>query len=276
LVVSLVAAMWERIMNEHATARHYGRLLGLLSGLFALLQVLISVSSVKSNALTVAGLQSAVNSTVNGTPTDPLNLLGDLVPVLVITYLSAAVAGAIMMGFAWYAGRLTALTIGRREFGGIAGFWTALWFGGAWLALAAGATSVAHADGTISGLFFSTPGPSQLGTELILLLLQNGFAALCGLGLGALAGFIGARGAPISRFTAFRPPLPPTYAPGYASGYASGYTPGYPYPAPPGPAAGWPSGYPPQQWRPPSGGPPAQGAARDTQNPSPHEPVTLG
>jgi hypothetical protein len=264
-------------MSEHAAARHYGRLLGLLSGLFALLQVMISVTAVKSNALTIAGLQHALDSTAGGVPTNPLNLLSDLVPVLVATYLSAAIVGAIMLGFAWYAGRLTALTIGRRAFGGAAGFWVALWSGGVWLALSIVATLVAHADGTLTGILTSTPDGSRLGVELILLLLQNGFAALCGLGLGALAGLIGANGAPISAAAPFRPPQVPAYPPNYFPAYPPGYPTGYaipPNPAPSSPAGsptGWAPNYPPGPWYPPqqgaSGAPPSGAPPGHSQDP---------
>jgi hypothetical protein len=257
-------------MREHATAQHYGRLLGLLSGLFALLQVLVSVSSVKANALTVAGLQYAFDNTAAGVPTNPFNLLADLVPVLLTTYLAAAIAGVVMMGFAWYAGRLTALTIGRRSFGGVAGFWVALWSGGIWLGLSVVATLITHADGTLTGLLTSSPGTSRLGFELTLLLLQNGLAALCGLGLGALAGFIGAKGAPVPAYTAWRLPLPPSYR------YPPPQGPYAPQ-APQGPAAGGPGAYPPDQpgqigqWPAPPGGPPSQ----DTRESRPDNPVPL-
>ncbi len=249
-------------MREHATAQHYGRLLGLLSGLFALLQVLVSVSSVKANALTVAGLQYAFDNTAAGTPTNPLNLLADLVPVLLTTYLAAAIAGAVMMGFAWYAGRLTALTIGRRSFGGVAGFWVALWSGAIWLGLSVVVTLITHADGTLTGILTSSPGTSRLGVELILLLLQNGLAALCGLGLGALAGFVGAKGAPVPAYTAWRLPLPPGYR--YPPSQA-------PY-GPQAPAGGGPDASPTGQWPAPPGGLPSQ----DTREFLPDDPVPLG
>jgi len=258
-------------MREHATAQHYGRLLGLLSGLFALLQVLVSVSSAKANALTMAGLQQAFDNTAAGTPTNPLNLLADLVPVLLITYLAAAIAGAVMMGFAWYAGRLTALTIGRRSFGGVAGFWVALWSGGIWLGLSVVATLITHADGTLTGILTSAPGTSRLGFELILLLVQNGLAALCGLGFGALAGFVGAKGAPTPAYTAWRQPLPPGYRYPLPQGSQGPY-------AAQGPMPRGPSVYPPVQpgqigpWPAPPGGPPSQ----DTRESLPDSPVPLG
>ena len=256
-------------MREHAAARHYGRLLGLLSGLFALLQVLVSVSSAKANALTMAGVQQAFDNTAAGTPTNPLNLLADLVPVLLITYLATVITGAVMMGFAWYAGRLTALTIGRRSFGGAAGFWVALWSGALWLGLSLVATLITHADGTLTGVLTSSPGTSRLAIELILLLVQNGVAALCGLGLGALAGYIGAKGAPVAAYTAWRMPPPPGYRYPLPQGSQGPY-------APQGPAPG-PGAYPPGQpgqvgpWPAPPSGPPSQG----THESRPDSPVPL-
>lgn len=241
-------------MSEHATARHYGRVLGLLSGLFALLQLMISASAAKSNALTIQGLQHSLAVGSGG-----LNLLQDLVPVMVITYLSAALSGAVMVGFAWYAGRLTALTIGRREFGAAAGFWVALWSGTIWLLLSIVVTLLTHADGTLSGIITSSPSGSNLGAELILLLLQNSFAALVGLGLGSLAGAAGSSGAPVPPASAVARPPQPGFAPGH--GYAPAYPAGYPagYPAPLPPATPWPNAYPPGAYPPgyPQGYPPA-------------------
>jgi hypothetical protein len=258
-------------------------LLGFLSGLFALMQLLISASAVKANALTIAGLQQALASGAGG-----LNLLQDLVPVLVVTYLSAAIAGAVMMGFAWYAGRLTALAIGRREYGAAAGFWVALWSGTIWLALSVVVTLLTRADGTISGIFTSTPDGSRLGAQLILLLLQNSFAALCGLGLGALAGAVGASGAPVPPASAAARPIQPGYPGGYAAG-PIGQMPIGKYPPPPGPTTPWPNSYPsgayppgtwPGTWpgtpSPPSPtGPSSTATGPATEEDSPQDPIGL-
>jgi len=226
--------------NEAATARRLGRALGLMSGLFAALQVMVSTSAALTNAITIRGLQRAFDSLTTSAPLTPVNLLADLVPVLVGTYLSAMIAGLIMLGLAWYAGRQTARAIGRRAYGGLAGFWVALWSGAAWLALSLVATLVTHADGTLSGILTSSPGYSRLGTQVIFLLIQNGFAALCGLGLGALAGLIGASAAPVPAH-----PAAPYVPPGYGMPLAPGAMPPVPgYGMPPAPGA-WLGTYPP-------------------------------
>jgi hypothetical protein len=237
-------------MNEPAAARGLGRALGLLSGLFAVLQVMVSVSAATTNAITIRGLQRAFDSLTTNTPLSPFNLLADLVPVLVATYLSAAVAGLIMIGFAWYAGRLTARTLGRRAYGGMAGLWVSLWSGLIWLGLSAIATLLTHADGTLSGILTSSPGTSRLGAQLIFLLLQNGLAALCGLGFGALAGFIGASGAPVPSRPAIAYVLPGygiPAAPGTVYNPLYGVPPGA-MPAPPP----WAAANPPPPTYPPS------------------------
>jgi hypothetical protein len=232
--------------QEAATARRYGRLFGSLSGLFAALQVMVSASAAKENASTIAGLEHAASGLASGIPISPFNLLADLVPVLLITYLSAAVAGMIMLGFAWFAGRTTAMALGRHAAGGTTGLWVALWSGAIWLTVSLVVTLVVHADGTLSGIFTSSPGTSMLGAEVILLLIQNGLAALIGVGLGALAGYIGARSARVpERFAPFKPfhdgqgipPyggqwMPPLPSPPPAPGFA-GAPPWFPTSAPP-------------------------------------------
>lgn len=248
--------------NEPATARYYGRLLGLLSGLIAVWQVLVSVSSALANQPAIAALQHSVVPPYVGTV--PSNL-GGVGTVLIVTYLSAFIGGIAMMGFAWYAGRLTALTLGRRAAGGQAGFWVACWSGGIWLVAALIAAALAHADGTLTGVVASSPGGPLNVAQLILLALENGIAALIGLGLGALAGMIGARSARVSPAAASYPPLPPQYG-AYPAG--PGY-PGYPaYWQPPGPSAyAPPEPYPPppERYGPENGmsGEPT-GAASDT------------
>ena len=232
-------------MNGQATARYYGRLLGMLSGLFALLQVLVSASSALANQRALDALQRSIAPPYLGSiPTD----FDSVVSVLVVTYLSAAIAGTIMMGFAWYAGRITARSIGRRQFGARAGLWVAVWSGLIWLALALVATLLTHADGTLTGVLTSSRGTSKLAAQVILLTLENGLAALIGLGLGALAGLIGARTAPVAP-AAPRLPLSPPYGsylaiPGYPvlPGY---WPPAAPPPRSPSSSVAYP---PPPEW----------------------------
>lgn len=230
-------------MNEQATARYYGRMLGILSGLFALLQVLVSVSAVLANQGAIAALQHSASPPYLGTIPSDLN---GVVIVLVATYGSALLGGLLMIGFAWYAGRLTALSLDRRVAGGTAGFWVALWSGVIWLIVSLVAALLTHADGTVSGVFTSSPGRALSVVQVVLLLVQNGVAALIGLGLGSLAGLIGTRSVRVSPDTQPRFPVvtPPAVYPQQA--YPPGAYPPNPNPSPYPTGAGNPQAqYPP-------------------------------
>jgi hypothetical protein len=194
-------------MSEGAIARYYGRNLGMIAGLFAFLQVLVSVSSARANLLLMRATQDVITNITNNIAQTPLNLLADLVPTLVATYAAMLITGVIMLGFAFYAGRVSAQEIGRHA-GASAGFWVALISGTIWLAVSLLGAVVLRADGTISGILTSGAN-DRLIPQVVWLLVQEAPLALLGLGLGALAGLIGAhtaRIAPRRQFT-------PAYAP---------------------------------------------------------------
>src|SRR5690348_13383962 len=121
-------------MSEGAIARYYGRNLGMIAGLFAFLQVLVSVSSARANILLMRATQDVITNITNNIGQTPLTLLADLVSTLVATYAAMLISGVIMLGFAFYAGRVTAQEVGRHT-GALAGFWVALISGAIWLAI---------------------------------------------------------------------------------------------------------------------------------------------
>jgi hypothetical protein len=194
-------------MSDGAIARYYGRNVGMIAGLFAFLQVLVSVSSARANILLMRATQDVFTNITNNTVQSPFNLLSDLVPTLVATYASMFITGVIMLGFAFYAGHITAQEIGRHT-GALAGFWVALISGAIWLVVSLLGAIVLRADGTISGVLTSG-ADDRVIPQAVWLLIQELPLALLGLGFGALAGLIGAATAKITP----RPPLAPAYAP---------------------------------------------------------------
>jgi hypothetical protein len=194
-------------MSDGAIARYYGRNLGLMAGLFAFLQVLVSISSARANLLLMRATQDVITNITNNIAQTPLNLLADLVPTLVATYAAMLITGVIMLGFAFYAGRITAQEIGRHT-SASAGFWVALISGTIWLATSLLGAIILRADGTISGILTSGAN-DRLVAQVVWLLVQEAPLALLGLGLGALAGLIGAHTAKIAP----RRQAAPAYAP---------------------------------------------------------------
>jgi len=192
-------------MSDRAIARYYGRNVGMIAGLFAFLQVLVSVSSARANLLLMRATQDVITNITNNIVQTPLNLLSDLVPTLVATYTSMIITGVIMLGFAFYAGRITAEEIGRHS-GALSGFWVALISGAIWLVVSLLGAVILRADGTISGVLTSG-ADDRLVPQLVWLLIQELPLALLGLGFGALAGLIGAATAKIT------PRPAPVYAP---------------------------------------------------------------
>jgi hypothetical protein len=211
-------------MSDGAIARYYGRNLGMIAGLFAFLQVLVSVSSARANLLLMHATQDVITNITNNIVQSPLNLLSDLVPTLVATYTAMIITGVIMLGFAFYAGRITAQEISRHR-GALAGFWVALVSGVVWLVVSLLGAIILRADGTISGVLTSGAN-DRLVPQVVWLLIQELPLALLGLGFGALAGLIGAatakiapRPAPGYAPYALNPAIPTRFQPYPAQGY---------------------------------------------------------
>ncbi len=220
-------------MNNRPEARSIGWNLGIVSGLFAALQVLISASTARANISTIESMRWSLARLESGGG-NPIPLIGLLVPVVLMTYGAMIVTGAICLVLCWYAGRLTAYVNGRRGGGAGAGFRVALLSGIIWIAFSIIISLLLHADGTITGVVASTHDGSALPAQLAGLLIQQLIFGAIGLGLGAWAGAIGSNSAPL-------PEAPPTAAPAYALPATYGMYPAYP------PVAGYPTyggGYP--------------------------------
>lgn len=243
-------------MNNRPAALSFGWNLGIISGLFAALQVLISASSARASLAAIESMRWALARVTTGGG-NPVPLIGSLAPVVLVTYGSMIVTGAICLALCWYAGRLTAYVNGNRGGAG-AGFQVALLSGLIWIAFAIIISVLLHADGTITGVLASTRDGSSLGFQLSGLLTQQIIFAAIGLGLGAWAGALGSRSAPL--------PVPssaiaPAFAPHVAYGMYPLYPPavagypaygGYPLPTssyqqlpPPAPMGSVPPSYPP-------------------------------
>ena len=259
-------------MNNRPAARSYGWNLGILSGLFAALQVLISASAARANIFTIESMRWALSRLQTGGG-NPLPLLRPLGAVVLVSYGAMVVTGVASLCLSWYAGRLTAYVHGRRTGGAGAGFRVALLSGLIWMAFTVIISLLLHSDGTITGVVASTSDGSAIAPQLIGVLIQELILAAIGLGLGAWAGYIGSGSAPLAKMPA-TPPMPqpavygypPVYPmyPGYpvygaypgSQGYSGYPVPqqsayGYPYPshpapyAPPQPMGAVPPSYPP-------------------------------
>lgn len=234
-------------------ARNYDDLwLGLTSGMFACLQVLVSVSSAQSNRVSLATFQRALADLSQGGGSDPFLVAGGLVPVVVTTYTAMLAGGLICLALCWIAGRRVALEHRTRVGGGLVGLNVALVSGIVWLVVSLLATYIFRADGSITGVVTSAPGGPRLGAELVGLFVQELLAVLITLGLGAVAGELGAHTVRLPATPMVRRPFVVAYAPPWP---APTY---YPYPPQPGyPPYPPPPGYPPQvPYAPPPGYPP--------------------
>lgn len=254
-------------MNERNAPRAYGLRVGLLSGLFSILQVGLSTAGAHGSEASLRSIQQAFAMIASGGVVDPFILIPALAPMLLVTYLSMAGAGLLTIWFAARAARLAALAQGRRAGGASAGMWTWLVGTGIWLIVSLIAATVTHSDGTLTGVFTGTFSDTHLPQQLILLLIQELIAALICLGFCALAGSLSARHVELVAPEPTPPPMryppmgfpPPGAYPVYpAYPYASYPAPGYMsyggYPQQSGYPGGWasqaPTGgysYPPQQ-----------------------------
>jgi hypothetical protein len=229
-------------MSVRATVRSFALPLGILSGLFALVQVFVSVFAARASGPALRSLHEIfggvslvqiLDGTAPGIISNPLPLVGDLAGTMFITYTAAFVTGCICLGFCWYAGRQTAFVLGHHTAGGRAGFQVMLVSSVIWIAASIGAVLVAGADGTVTGIFTSAFVGGSAATQLIGLLLQELIAVLFGFGIGALAGKLGEWSA---QTVPVRPLAPPAYmlmpAPPYL-GMAPATPNWQPYPPPP-------------------------------------------
>src|SRR6185437_7252978 len=245
-------------MSEQRDApRVYGVRVGLVSGLFSIAQVLLSVAAAHGSEAALRAIQHTFTILTSGGLVDPTTVAPALIPMLLTTYLAMLLAGLVTVWFAGRAGRLAAIAQGRHAGGASAGMWVWLTSTGIWLLASIIATVITNSDGTISGVFVGTFSSAYLPQQLIFLLLQEIVAALFCLGFCAAAGAQGARNAPVSPPNAALTPLhapawypqrPPQgaypYVP-YGSYPMPGYPPYPPYPPQPGQSGQQPyPGYP--------------------------------
>jgi len=276
-------------MDERKAPGYYGMRIGLISGLFSILQVLFAAAALNGARAAVSayytigypiGELAILN--VNGTIPTFTDEIGGLV---FKTILSAVVMGVVTLFFAWYAGRLTAVAIGRHARGASAGS-TVWWVSSLiWIVasvIGAAATSPSGNLIDIPTSFFSAVAGHGFDTNFfplgfIALLVLDGLVALIGWGFCAAAGAMGASSAP-------RDASAPTFAPGMLAMAPMGMQPmalaGYPpmpgYPMPQGfPPAG---AYPPQGYGPPPAGmyppPPGYYAPPQVAQTTPRPPTT--
>ena len=241
-------------MNNRPAVQSFGWNLGILSGVFAALQVLISAATARANISSISSMRWALSRLDSGGG-NPYPLIGSLGSVVLVTYAAMVVTGAISLGLCWYAGRLTAYVQGRRVGGAGAGFRVALLSGTIWIGFSIIISLLLHADGTVTGVLASTPDGSALGVQLSGLLIQELVLGAIGLGLGAWAGYIGSGSAPLpdepSMLAAQAGPQFAVYGaypayPGYPAYPPVGGYPGYPaYPVA-APPASYPSPAAPQ------------------------------
>lgn len=262
-------------MSERNAPQTYGVRIGLVSGLFSIGQVALSVAAAHGSEAQVRAIQRAFSILSSGGIADPTVLIAPLAPMLLTTYLSMLALGLLAIWFAGQAGRLAAVAQGRRVGGASAGMWVWLISTLIWLVASVVATVVTNSDGTVSGVFSGTYSAAFLSQELLFLLLQEVLGALICLGFCALAGSYGARhamlvapeappagvgGPMMGRLPqgaypyAPYPPYPPYPTPGYPAypPYAGGQYPGA-YPAPQQPYPAYPT-YPGYPAHPGSGG----------------------
>lgn len=248
----------------HPVAR-YGLVLGLVNGLFGILQVVTSSSGAIENHATISSFYYGTH----GTGFDIAIMANWLAPVFSAAYGSCLVAFAVGMWLCWRAGRASAAARGVAAGASVAGLLTSVIGSGIWIVASVVAVLLVHTDGTVTGVLATTPDrtAAHQTLELVGLLTQEIVAAAIALGLAAIAGHIGGRsarvpsrrlpGRPLVVAIPAYPPYPPaTLYPPYAAG-------GYPFPGVPG--------YPPQP--PPYGGvPPMPGRPPQVHPYTPHSP----
>jgi len=258
-------------MDERKAPGYYGMRIGLLSGAFSILQVLIAAAALNAARAAVSAYYDAGVSAYNSTDTkigaialiNPSTALTQPIPTLTAefggllftTILSTVVLGIVTLVFAWYAGRLTAMAIGRHKGGASAG--STVWWVSSLIWIVASLVSAAITSPNnlidiptsyISATYGYGFNTNFFPLGFITLLILDGLVALIGWGLCAAAGAMGASTAPRDVSVA-------TFAPGMM-GAPLGMPPmalaGYP-PAPNYPPLGFPQ-YPPQAFAPPPAG----------------------
>ncbi len=194
-------------IDARAETLQLANLLGCTAGAVALLQAFVVASSALAHQADIVALQRgllAYRDKSGGPWLDPQ--LGHVLPLIVATYLTAAISLVVTAALAWYAGRMAA-GLGGREVAATAGRRVAWISGLFWAVASVFAVVVLHADGTFSwavatgvklkvtpssqpviGLFVSSPDVAFVAIQLATLLLQLGLGFAVGIYVGTLAG----------------------------------------------------------------------------------------
>jgi len=191
--------------------RRYGLAIGLAAGVVTWLQALIAGSAASSHLAETLALQRALIAYRDGTGGPLIDPQIDrLVPMFIVTYVTAGIALLVTLGFSWYAGRVASLVSGRTEDGTRAGqvvAWASwlCWCGAALLAIA-----LFRADGTLSwlaataakltftpestpitGMYVTSPDGVFLALQLGAFLVQAGVGLAVAVYCGGVAGRVG-------------------------------------------------------------------------------------
>lgn len=194
-----------------AAGQGYVRVLGLAAGLFSLLQALVAASAAQAAQSSVLAYQRSLVTDAGGGGVSIEPLLGPLLKLFAITYVTDLLALAATLGIAWYAGRIVTLLRGSGASGGSAGTTVTAISSAVWLVVTLLAALLFHSDGTIawliatlallaggprSGVLVTAPSPAFAGIQAAALLVQAFVGIGPALALGALAGRLGAEGHP--------------------------------------------------------------------------------
>lgn len=189
--------------------RGYVRVLGLAAGMFSLLQALVAASSAQAAQSSVLAYQRSLVTDLHGGGVNIEPLLGPLLKLFAITYITNLLALVATLGFAWYAGRIVALLRGSDAGGAGAGTTVTAISSAVWLAVTLLAALLFHADGTIAwliatlllaggstqnGVLVTSPSPAFTAIQAAVLLVQAFVGIGLALALGALAGRRGSVG----------------------------------------------------------------------------------
>lgn len=204
-------AMPERRQRPAEVGRGYVYVLGLAAGLFSLLQALVAASSAQAAQSSVLAYQRSLVTDFNGGGVNIEPLLGPLLKLFAITYLTNLLALAATLGLAWYAGRTVALLRRSDAAGATTGIIVTAISSAVWLGATLLAALLFHADGTVawliatlalaggsaqSGVLVTAPSPAFTAIQTVALLAQGLIGIGIALALGALAGRFGAEGRP--------------------------------------------------------------------------------
>ena len=242
--------------NDRRTAAYYGRMVGLVAGLFAVIQVLIAHAAVQGEQGAYDSYQLAINRFSHSQPTDFTLFIPNVLNILVVTYAAMLFCGFITVVLSWYAGRLAAQAIGRHARG--AGVGTTVWWVSSliWLVASVVGVFLTHTDGTIASMLAplaswllnnATSDTYFLPWTIGLLVTQIVLASLFCWWVCAIAGYMGASSARlVAPANTYLPPVPgmaPGMAaamPGYPGGYPGGYLAPGAWPPPPPPTGAYP------------------------------------